>query len=114
MHIDEYEFGRIVIDGKEYIQDIIIFPDSIQASWWRREGHYLHTEDLAMIIDRPPNVLIIGQGFSGCMRVPDELIETLKAKGMQVHVAHTRDAVALYNRLSGGDQSIAAALHLTC
>lgn len=114
MHIDAYEFGRIVIDGTEYIQDVIILPQRIQASWWRREGHLLHLEDLATVLESPPKVLIIGQGFAGVMRVPDQLVAVLEAHGIEVHVAHSRDAVSLYNRLAPTTPSLVAALHLTC
>ncbi len=113
MHIDAYEFGRIVIDGKEYIQDIIIYPDHVRAEWWRREGHYLHEEDIAEILDDPPETLIIGQGFSGCMHVPESLVSKLEARGINVHVANTRDAVTAYNRFST-TKAVIAALHLTC
>lgn len=114
MHIDAYQFGRIVIDGKEYTQDVIIHPDRIEAGWWRRQGHLLHEEDLASLLQQPPEVLVIGNGFAGVMRVPGELVAKLKAQGMDVHVCHTRAAVKLYNQLQGGDKQVAAALHLTC
>jgi len=114
MHIDAYEFGRIVIDGTPYSQDVIIHADHVQASWWRREGHCLHAQDITDIIAHPPDVLIIGQGFAGCMRVPDELVRALAAKGMEVHVSNTRQAVDDYNRLSGSEKAVVAALHLTC
>jgi hypothetical protein len=30
----------------------IIYPDHIDASWWRGQGHLLQTEDLAEILLR--------------------------------------------------------------
>lgn len=114
MHIDAYQFGRIVIDGKEYTQDVIIHPDRVQASWWRRQGHFLHMEDLQPLLENPPAVLIIGNGYSGVMCVPGELVAKLEAKGIAVHVSNTRESVALYNRLAATEPSLAAALHLTC
>jgi len=36
--IDGYSFGRIVVEGKEYTSDLIIYPDHIQGDWWREEG----------------------------------------------------------------------------
>ena len=46
MHIDSYEFGRIVVDGRAYSQDLILLPDGIQDSWWRQESHLLQIADL--------------------------------------------------------------------
>lgn len=113
MHIDSYEFGRIVIGDREYTQDVIIYPDRVRAEWWRREGHYLHEEDLAEILEHPPEVLIIGQGFSGFMEVPETLVSRLESLGIRVHVSNTRDAVATYNQLNT-IKGVVAALHLTC
>jgi hypothetical protein len=31
--IDSYEFGRIVIDGREYRADVIILPERVVADW---------------------------------------------------------------------------------
>jgi len=114
MHIDDYRFGSITIDGSEFIQDVIIFPDHVQASWWRRQGHYLHIEDLEAVLQSPPATLIIGRGFSGAMQVPDEVVKELKGRGIEVHVEKSREAVALYNRLAPGEANLVAALHLTC
>jgi hypothetical protein len=38
----------------------------------------------------------------------------LQAKGLEVHVANSREAVRLYNELAPTTPSLAAAIHLTC
>lgn len=35
--INSYDFGRIVVDGKAYTSDVIIFPDRVNSYWWRKE-----------------------------------------------------------------------------
>lgn len=70
MKIDDYDFGRIVIDGKTYTSDVIVYPERLDTSWWRKEGHLLQPEDITGVLDAEPEVLIIGTGYSGCMRVP--------------------------------------------
>jgi hypothetical protein len=37
--IDHYEFGRIVVDGREVTNDLIILPGRVVRNWWRQEGH---------------------------------------------------------------------------
>ena len=44
--IDSYSFGEIVINGKRYTSDVIIFSDSVDDNWWRKSGHLLHKDDL--------------------------------------------------------------------
>jgi len=50
MKIDQYAFGKIVIDGKTYTSDVIIYPEKVDASWWRKEGHRLQPADLEKIV----------------------------------------------------------------
>ena len=54
MHIDQYHFGHIDIEGHGYDTDVIIFPDRVQDRWWRQEGHRLAREDLDTVLaDKP-------------------------------------------------------------
>ncbi len=113
MKIDDYKFGRIVIDGKAYDNDVIIHPDGVEGGWWRQSGHNLVPEDLAGVISRGPSLLIIGTGHNGRMNVSKETIEHLTAHGIETKVGKTTEAVKLFNELSQKD-NVAAALHLTC
>jgi hypothetical protein len=37
--IDHYGFGRIVVDGGEETNDLILLPDRVVWNWWRQDGH---------------------------------------------------------------------------
>jgi hypothetical protein len=113
MKIEHYSFGKITIDGKTYTSDVIIYPDRINASWWRKEGHNLHVEDLKDVIDAKPQILVIGTGSFGVMKVPKETISHLVEKGIEVHVTRTGEAVDVYNKLQK-NKIVIAAFHLTC
>ena len=112
--IDEYSFGRIVIDGKTYRQDVIVFPDRVKSDWWRREGHSLCLEDLKDVLRDPPEVLVVGTGYVGLMRVPREVREKLEEMGIQVVVEKTGKAYKTFNKLLSEGRRVVAALHLTC
>ncbi len=114
MHIDAYEFGKISVDGTAYTRDLIISPLAVKDSWWRKEGHRLHIEDLGDIEAARPDVLVVGTGFYGRMVVPDETRDYLHARGIEVHALRTSDAVREFNKLQKKYASIVAALHLTC
>ena len=113
MKIEHYTFGKITIDGKTYTSDMIIYPERVDASWWRREGHNLQIEDLTDVFKAGPAVVIIGTGFFGVMKVSKETITHLEAKGIMVHVERTGKAVELFNELQK-NKTVIAALHLTC
>ncbi len=114
MRIDNYSFGRIVIDGTDYTSDVIIYPDRLDATWWRQEGHLLVPEDLSAVLAHPPEVLVIGTGHNGVMQVPRKTTEALRQKGIEVHILPTGGAVTLFNRLQREHARVVAALHLTC
>jgi len=114
MHIDSYQFGKIVIDGTAYDSDCLIICDSVQAHWRRKQGHLLIVEDLEPIIAAGPATLIVGCGASGLMKVSENISQVLQEYGIELFTANTNTAVAKFNELSEKGKNIAAALHLTC
>ena len=82
--------------------------------WWRREGHRLAPEDLTSVLAKKPEVLIVGTGYYGRMRVAEETLDALRNAGVAVRVENTGEAVAAFNRLQQDYARIVAALHLTC
>jgi hypothetical protein len=114
MHIDSYQFGEIVIEGKSYSSDCIILGDSIQSNWWRKQGHSLSAEDIETIIAAKPSVLVVGCGASGLMKVTDRTEQVLKKHNIRLEALDTYKAVQKFNELSQAGVNVAAALHLTC
>ena len=114
MKVNEYQFGKITIDGKVYVKDVIISPNAVKDTWWRKEGHRLQIEDLGDIEKANPDILVVGTGFYGRMLVPEQTRQYLEAKGIEVHALQTSDAVKEFNELQKDYAKIVAALHLTC
>ena len=111
--IESYDFGRIVIDGETYVADIIVTPGGVVPDWWRKEGHSLCPEDLEGMLDTEIEVVIIGCGASGILRVPRETEQWLREQGKELVALPTQAACDRYNELAGSGKVIAA-LHLTC
>lgn len=114
MHITEYTFGKIAIDGKTYHSDVIITPNNVKADWWRKEGHNLALSDLSDVIAANPEVVVIGTGYYGRMQVPNTTRDYLHQKGIRLEIAETKEAVERFNQLQQACARIVAALHLTC
>ena len=111
--IDSYNFGSIVIDGKKYRSDIVIFPDRVNSKWWRKSGHLLLEEDIQEIIEYKPQILVIGIGAYGLMKVDEKTKNKLKSLGIDCIIKKTSEAVKEYNKISG-KKKVVCALHLTC
>jgi hypothetical protein len=114
MKIDKYNFGSIIINGKEYTKDVIIFPEYVFSPWWREEGHSLSLSDLKEVIDLRPSLLIIGTGAHGIMKVPEKTIKELGEKDIKTIITRTGNAVKLYNEKIKTDENVVACIHLTC
>ena len=106
--IEEYDFGHIKIDGKDYDSDVIV--DGGVKEWWRKTSHNVEVEDIEKYVPEGTEV-IIGNGFSSCMEVEKKTIEFLEAKGCTVKIMPTRKAVAAFNESKNKKIGL---FHLTC
>jgi len=114
MHIDSYQFGKIVINGTAYNSDCLIFGNTVQANWRRKQGHLLTAEDLESIIAAKPATVIVGRGAAGMMKVSEDIDQVLREHGTELFTANTHKAVARFNELAEKGENVTAALHLTC
>ncbi len=111
--IESYSFGAMKINGTTYTDDLIVFPDRIQENWRRKTGHKLELSDMHEAVAEKPDILIIGQGASGRMKVPQDLQEKVRDRGIEILIAETDDAVELYNK-SAEEKKVIGVFHLTC
>lgn len=113
MLIASYDFGRIIIDGIQYTNDVIIFPDRVDDCWWRKRGHELCVDDVKEVVEVKPEILVVGTGYYGRMRILSETLEYLKSNDIETISKKTAEACETYNQLPK-TKKVVAALHLTC
>jgi len=111
--LDSYSFRTITIDGNKFLKDLIIFPEKINSSWRRKTSHLLSEDDITEILDYKPEVLIIGTGANGLMKVDDKVKEKLRSLSIEFIIKKTSEAVNEYNRVYK-DKKVFCAIHLTC
>ena len=110
--LEDYSFGRVIVDGSEHTRDLIVLPDRVITNWWRRDGHSLAIEDLDAVLDELPELLIVGVGAYGRLHSDPGVIAALERRGVAVECLHTNDAVRRFAEVD--ERRTAAALHLTC
>jgi hypothetical protein len=113
MKIEKYSFGLMIIESEQYTSDLVIYPNAIDATWWRKQGHRLLPEDLEDILVHEPEKLIIGTGFYGLMKIDKRTIKLLKEKSIKLFADNTRKAVEKFNSIKVR-KDVIAAFHLTC
>ncbi|MGD2147845.1 MAG: MTH938/NDUFAF3 family protein [Anaerolineae bacterium] len=111
--VDSYRFGQMEVDGEVHRSDLILLPDRVIPNWWREQGHVLRLPDLDPVVAAQPEVLVIGTGAHGAMRVPLGTRQALRAIGVEVRAATTGQACDIYNSLREKRRT-AGAFHLTC
>jgi hypothetical protein len=101
------------IDGQTYTSDLIIYPEKVDPSWWRKDGHRLASSDLKAIFAAAPGVLVIGTGYSGLMNVPNEVRKEILEKKIELYVEKSERAAEIFNSIQAKKRTVAA-FHLTC
>ena len=112
MKIDNYQFGKLQIGTKTYTRDLVLFPDHIQENWIRQTGHLLRETDIPEVLQEKPELVVIGTGKFGLMKVPEKVREKLTKENIDYIVAPTAVAVQRYNQLQ--TQNKVGLFHLTC
>jgi hypothetical protein len=113
MKVEHYSFGVIKLNGKEFRRDVIVYREFVKE-WWRKEGHRVCLEDVEDILRLKPEIVVIGTGYYGIVRVDREVIKRLKEEGIDVICEESRKAVETYNKLLKEGKKVALAIHLTC
>ena len=113
--IDFYDFGKIIIDGISYMQDIIIYPEKIQCPWRRRVSHFLEKDELIEFLTFEPKLVIMGTGYGRAMQIDVGAEKYLKDSGIGYIIESSQNACARYNQLSDTDKKETIFfIHLTC
>jgi len=114
--ITHYSFGKMVIDGKDYNNDISISLEGKVKGWsFDYDSHLIEARDFKKLISGKVKTLIIGIGYHSAASLSSEAIayiEQIKSKGIEVKVLSTSKAVKLFN--ASAKKGMIAYFHLNC
>ncbi len=111
--IENHSFGTIVVHGKTYTSDIKIIGQSVIPNWRRRTGHLLAPNDIRDIFDSLPEVIVVGQGVHGLMKISDELVRYAIKRNIRLICDMNSNVITEYNQLCE-QRNVCACFHLTC
>ena len=110
MIINSTSFRSITVDNKVFPHDIWIFVNgSIKE---RNMNHEFTIEEFEIITKDNPDVLIIGTGMYGVVKIKEEVIKKAKEKKIELIIDKTPVAIKKFNEIK--DRKVAAAMHTTC
>lgn len=114
MRIESYSFGSMTVDGNQYTNDLLVYPDKVSESWRRKRGHSLVPEDLEEVFDYGPEILVVGRGAYGAMTIPDSTRKTIENRGIELRSRETAEAAEIFNEEVERGNDVVGAFHLTC
>jgi hypothetical protein len=110
LRIDKFNFGLIIINGKEYRQDVFVTNNSVEE----KEGsHTIKKDDIDKALLNEPDFIIIGRGVSGAVEVPDEIRDIVAQNNVELIEGKTGDVIKDFNRLKGKNK-VVGIFHITC
>ncbi len=110
--IEKYQFGSIDIDGKTYNFDVEVWWTGEVLKWWRNQGHYVGIEDVKRAIEKEPEIIVIGTGKFGVLKVGKETKNFIKEKGIELIIDITDKAIKAFNE--NKHKKVIGLFHLTC
>jgi uncharacterized protein len=104
-----YGPGRIVVDGRSYVDSLIVSPDRIIAAWGPSTAADLRAVHFETLTALNPQVIVIGTGERQVFPDP-HLYFALLERGLGVEIMDTGAACRTYNILMSEGRRVAAGL----
>ncbi len=108
--IDPTNFGEIVIDKKKYRDVLIINTQVFDRN--TDDAHTISNNESGKLIENNPDVVIIGTGVFGGLKVEERIKEKI-GKNAELIIMKTSHAAEKYNELTK-NKRVNILLHSTC
>jgi hypothetical protein len=119
--IEEYHFGSITINDQVYEHDVEVYSEDKVLEWRRKESHLVDIDDVKRAVEEDPEVIIIGTGHSGMVKVSQETKDFIEEKRIELLVDNTNGAVKAFNMIREESEEkeeksrkVVGLFHLTC
>jgi hypothetical protein len=110
-------WGQIEVEGVGKVKDVKLWPGGGRAWDWDETGTRhspgIQMADTEELLNYGATVVVLSRGMQERLEVPKSTVDALRARGVEVHIAITPIAVALYNNLLPSTL-VAGLFHSTC
>jgi len=117
--IGKFKWGKIVVGDKEY-HDILASGGKIEAREYEKlkklfgTGHKIGNWEVENLFSNDPEVIIIGTGWVGALKVPPIIEKEAEHRGIELKLLKSPRAVKEFNRLITEGKRVNALIHSTC
>lgn len=110
--IDFTKFGEISINGKIYYSDMLVCWDG--RIEFRAKKHVFDMDDFVALLKMKPDIIVIGTGQTGVVKISDEVVQVAEDKKIKLYVDPSPKAVDMFNGLIAQGKKAVALIHTTC
>ena len=116
--VNRFDFGSIVIDGKQYSYDVVVLPDGTvkerEAGKAKFGGHTIGKAEIEELAKMKPETLILGTGTDGMATLSEDGQAYAGKAKLNLVVLPSSQAIQKLNQLTGEGKRVAALIHITC
>jgi hypothetical protein len=116
--IEHTEFGSITIAGQTYGHDVVIRLDGEVKKRKKKlskaiygTSHVVSLDEVRYVYEEGTELLLIGTGQSGQVRLSDEAAGYLQGRQCRVELLTTPEAMRAWNEAEG---AVVGLFHVTC
>jgi len=116
--INSTQFGSIIIDDQKYGQVLIVSDHVEERDEAKLEevfgtSHRIGDFEIKMLLSNQPEIIVIGTGQSGVMRVTEDDKQAL-FQNCQLIIQQTPQAIKTFNKLITEGKRVNGLFHTTC
>ena len=116
--ITQVSWGHMMIEGIGKGKDFKLWPGGAREWDWRETNTHhvpgIQPSDVEELVHNGSEAIVLSRGMLLKLRTCEETVDLLKAKGIDVHIAETKEAAELYNELAAGGEAVGGLFHSTC
>jgi hypothetical protein len=93
--IDEIAFAKLVSGGKVYRNTCIVSREGVDGRWWRKNGSAFSPDDFAGVVEKKPEIVILGTGFMNRVNVLPETLKLFGSEQIECEVMDSQSALGI-------------------
>jgi hypothetical protein len=111
-------WGRMTIEGLGTGKDFKLWPGGGRPWDWteNKTNHRagIQPGDVAELIEHGCTTVVLSQGMLQRLAISNQTLTLLEINNVGIHVAKTKQAVKLYNKLAAEGIAVGGLFHTTC
>ena len=116
--IDEVSWGYMRVEGLGSGKDFKLWPGGGRAWDWSETGTRhdpgIQPADIEELLEHGSRRIVLSRGMLLRLSTCAETLALLEARGVEVHIAETREAVKIYNGFVTRGEAVGGLFHSTC